>query len=490
MNNSLYHKTLLATVCALLVISSTHSAQADDEKPEQKTHTVLEQPLKIELELNGTAVADKMTEVAVAPQRWTTWTVDEAVAHGVHVRKGDVLVRFDTKKIDEAITDLEVELELTNLTIAQADRELPLFEKTIAMDTADAERAHRINTEDTQYYLDVEKALELKRTNFSLKSSRQYYENTLEELIQLEKMYEADDLVEETEEIILKRQRHAVAAGKLSLERATVAHERALRVGLPRHEESVKREHDRSELSTTKTTSKVEATLKTKQLEQAKQKLARTRLQQRLVMLQQDREAMVVHAPAEGTIYYGQCVNGKWGKIASLRSKLRPHGKVLAHEVIMTVISDGPIFVAATVPEAKLSELQPGMEAAVVFAALGKNKVKGRIESISSSIVADGEFAATLSLANNGRVERLTPGMSCKIKLVVYAKRNAILVPTSAVVADPWDDQDQHVILVDDEGNQTKQPVETGRKKEKSVEILSGLDSGSRILLDAKSKGE
>ena len=82
MNNSLYHKTLLATVCALFVVSSTHSAQADDEEPEQKTHTVLEQPLKIELELNGTAVADKMTEVAVAPQRWTTWTVDEAVAHG------------------------------------------------------------------------------------------------------------------------------------------------------------------------------------------------------------------------------------------------------------------------------------------------------------------------------------------------------------------------------------------------------------------------
>jgi multidrug efflux pump subunit AcrA (membrane-fusion protein) len=174
-NSFLNHKYLLVTVCALLVVSSTHFAQADDEKPEQKTQTVLEQSLTIVLELDGTAVAEEMIEVAVAPQRWTTWTVDEAVAHGVHVRKGDVLVRFDTTKLDEAIADLEAELELTNLTIAQADQELPLFEKTLAMDTADAERAHRINTEDTQHYLDVEKALALKSTKFSLKSSQQYY---------------------------------------------------------------------------------------------------------------------------------------------------------------------------------------------------------------------------------------------------------------------------------------------------------------------------
>jgi RND family efflux transporter MFP subunit len=489
-NNSFTQKILLAVACAVFVVSSTHSAQADDEKPEKKTHTVQEQPLKIEIELQGTAVAEKMTEVAVEPQSWTTWIVEEAVAHGIHVRKGDVLVRFKTKNIDEAIADLEVELELTDLTIAQADRELPLFKKTLAMDTADAERAHRITMEDTQHFMDNEKELDLKSTKFSLKSSQQRYENVLEELVQLEKMYDADDLIEETEEIILKRQRHSVASAKLSLERATIAHDRALRVGLPRQIESVQRKLDRSELSTTKATSEVELTLKRKQLEQAKQKLQRGRSQEKLAMLQHDREAMVVHAPAAGTIYYGQCVDGKWGKIASMRPKLRRHGKVLANEVIMTVVGDGPIYIAATVPEAHLSDIQPAMEAAVSFAALGENKVKGRIESISSTLVAEGKYATKLTLTNNGRIERLTPGMSCKIKLVTYANRSALLIPTSAVVADPWDDQVQHVILVDDDGNETKQSVETGREKEDSIEILSGLELGNNVLLDAKSKGE
>jgi hypothetical protein len=489
-NNFCTQTFLTAAACALLVASSSHSALADDQEPDKKTHAVKEQPLKIEIELSGTAVAEKMTEVAVEPESWTTWTVEEAVAHGIHVRKGDVLVRFNTKKIDEAIADLKVELELTDLAIAKVENELPLFKKTLAMDTADAERALRITTEDTRHFLDIEKEFDLRSTKFSLESSKQRYENVLEELVQLEKMYEADDLVEETEEIILKRQRHSVASAELSLERATIAHDRALRVGLARVAESKQLGLDRSELSTMKATSNVEIALKQKQLEHAKQKLTRDRSQEKLAMLLHDREAMIVHAPAAGTIYYGQCVEGKWEKIASMRPKLRRHGKISANEVIMTVVGDGPIYIAAEVPEANLSDLRPAMEANVSFAALGDSKVKGRVESISSTLVAEGKYAAKLTLANNGRIERLTPGMSSKIKLVAYANRSALLIPTSAVITDPWDDQDQHVVLVDDKGNQTKQSVKTGREKDGNIEILSGLVPGNKVLLDAKGKGE
>ncbi len=484
-------KFLTIVVCALFVANSTsHLAWADDQEPDQKTHTVKAQPFRIEIELNGTAVAEKMTEVAVEPRSWATWTVEDAVAHGTHVRKGDVLVRFNTKDIDEAITDLKVELELTDLAIAKVENELPLLKKTLAMDTADAERALRIITEDTRHFMEIEKDFDLRNTKFSLESSTQRYENVLEELVQLEKMYEADDLVEETEEIILKRQRNSVAAAKLSLERATIAHDRALSIGLERNAESKQLALDRSELSTKKATSNLELALKQKQLEYAKQKIARDRGHEKLAMLQHDREAMVVHAPAAGTIYYGQCVDGKWEKIAAMRPKLRRHGKISANEVIMTVVGDGEIYIAAEVPESNLSDVRPAMEVSVSFPALGENKAKGRVESISQTLVAEGKFAAKFTLANDGRIERLTPGMSSKMELVAYANQSALLVPTSAVITDAWDDQNKHVILVDDEGKQTKQSVKTGREKDGRIEILSGLASGNKILLDAKGKGE
>ena len=51
----------------------------------------------------------------------------------------------------------------------------------------------------------------------SLKSSEQYLAYAAEELNQLKKMYEADDLTEETEEIILQRAQYQYERAKFSM---------------------------------------------------------------------------------------------------------------------------------------------------------------------------------------------------------------------------------------------------------------------------------
>ncbi len=60
-----------------------------------------------------------------------------------------------------------------------------------------------------------------------------------EELRQLEKMYKADDITEETEEIVLRRARDNVEQAKFMLEFAQLNHDHALKFDLPRKEEQV-----------------------------------------------------------------------------------------------------------------------------------------------------------------------------------------------------------------------------------------------------------
>ena len=55
----------------------------------------------------------------------------------------------------------------------------------------------------------------------------------MEELIQLRKMYEADDLTEETEEIILQRTQNDVNRMKFSLEGAKIRKDKALKLEIP-----------------------------------------------------------------------------------------------------------------------------------------------------------------------------------------------------------------------------------------------------------------
>ena len=59
-------------------------------------------------------------------------------------------------------------------------------------------------------FLEWEKAMRLQEADLRLQGSKDNLADQEEELAQLEKMYKSDDLTEETEEIVLKRQRRAV----------------------------------------------------------------------------------------------------------------------------------------------------------------------------------------------------------------------------------------------------------------------------------------
>jgi membrane fusion protein (multidrug efflux system) len=75
--------------------------------------------------------------------------------------------------------------------------------------------------------------------------------------------------------------------------------------------------------------------------------------------------------------------------------------------------------------------------------------------------------------------------MACKVKLVPYVKADALSVPSKAVINDDLDDQKQYVYVLEKDGKAVKCPVTVGKKTDKQVEILSGLDEGAQVLLEA-----
>ncbi|MHB8900215.1 MAG: hypothetical protein ACYC6Y_15810, partial [Thermoguttaceae bacterium] len=83
-------------------------SEAKPEAPKPATYTVKADLFRIALELDGVFVAGTMTEVDLRPDSWQAFKVIKAVEHGEEVKKGDVLVEFETDKIDEAIADQEM----------------------------------------------------------------------------------------------------------------------------------------------------------------------------------------------------------------------------------------------------------------------------------------------------------------------------------------------------------------------------------------------
>jgi multidrug efflux pump subunit AcrA (membrane-fusion protein) len=197
--------------------AASSSSSPSNGKP--ATAKIEKGPFKVEVAINGVFEARRMAEVSIRPRAWTMpLVVERAIELGTPVKKGDILVELDRERIDKAIHDTEVENTLSELALKQAEEELPIIEKVLPVDLAAAERSKTQADEDLKKFLEIDRPQSERMAQFQVKQSGEYLEYSKEELRQLEKMYRSKDLTEETEEIILRRQRetmtvHAPADG-------------------------------------------------------------------------------------------------------------------------------------------------------------------------------------------------------------------------------------------------------------------------------------
>jgi hypothetical protein len=469
-----------------------------EEKPEAKPETKKRKTLKIEpkrlkidLTLDGTFVANKTEEVAFRPEAWTDYEIVEVVEHGTKVRKGETLFKFDREKLDEAIADLELEQRINELAIVKAEDEMPRMEKTLKMDSDAAERANRQAKEDFERYREIDRPMMEKTAEFMVK----YYNFNLnyekDELEQLEKMYKDDDLTEETEEIVLKRQRNAVEFAEFSLENAKLNRDETLKISLPRYDIRIKESMERAEMAQARARQALEVDLNSARYTLEQRKKARTKSLDRHAKLLQDRELMEIKSPADGTVFYGHAVNGRWADTSTLINKYKPKNNVTPGSVLMTIVETRPMYVISSIDEGKRPDVSDGEKAKVALPAEDAERVAGEIKSISPIPVGPGKFEVKFDVTQSEIPDWIVPGMSCKVQITTYNKKEALVVPKTAVHADEENEDQKYVWLVDPEDEEAKperRNVKLGKTKGTDVEILKGLKKGDVISLEDESK--
>jgi multidrug efflux pump subunit AcrA (membrane-fusion protein) len=453
------------------------------------THRVEKGPLKVEVDLKGVVEAVDTAEVALRPEAWSPHTggqliVLRAVEHGTPAKKGDPIVWLDLEKISRAIRDLEADSRLAELAIKQAEEELPVAEKSTPLEAAQAERARKQADEDLKRFLEIDKALTEKMANFIVKSASQQLEYAKEELRQLEKMYRAGDIREETEEIILKRQRNEVEQAAFYLHFSEVQRDRQLQVRLPRQEQELKDGAERTALALDRARSGLPLALKQRHLALQKLRYEHAKSAEQLKKLRRDREAMTVKAPADGIVYYGKCTRGQWSTAAMMATKLLRGGMLMPDEVLLTIVQPRPVFVRAAVEEKDLHHLHAGLQGKLVPVADPDRKLAARVAEVSPIPISPRTFEARVTMEAGKDDPALVPGMACTVKLLPYVKPDALTVPAKAVFPDELDDDKHFVYLPAKDGKPEKRSVRLGKTAGDSVEVLSGLQEGDEILLE------
>jgi len=432
---------------------------AAEESP--KSVEAKEGHVRRSLKRKGTFVPAEGAVLAVDLEVYKTRGLDltDVVPHGRFVNEGDVLARFDredyVRKLEEArLSFAEAELKYEH---GKVHREMAL-QKTaerLAKAELEAERAAK-RLEGYKKH-----ALPIKHESERLaKKSRQYrLDDQRDELEQLEKMYGEDELVDATEEIVLKRSRRnfarAVASTKLTERRLAYRKEYYESWELEDHERNVRLK--RAALERTRRAARMERAQAGIDAKQAAYRLRRQ--SEQLEELEKDGERLVVRAPRRGLVLHGE-LEGPWN------ARHEEGDKVAPGKVFLSVADPKKFAVKTTVEEADLRKLKANTAAVVTPTFAEDLKLAGRL-AVEYLPEKPGVFPARIELGDSS--VRLRPGLTGEVEVVLAEERGVVVVPLAAVKRDG----DRATVRVADEAG--------GPFRE--VEVVTGLDDGEHVAI-------
>jgi multidrug efflux pump subunit AcrA (membrane-fusion protein) len=282
-----------------------------------------------------------------------------------------------------------------------------------------------------------------------------------------------------------------VEYAEYSLENAVLRRDETLKVLLPRYDVAIKESLERAEMALARARTALSVDLNRARYELEQRKEARTKSLDRHAKLLEDRGLMEIKSPAEGIVFYGQCVNGRWGETSQLINKYKPHGTVMPGATLVTIVEPRPLYITATLDEGKRPDVAEGQKASIALPAEGADRLAADVKSISAIPVSSGKFEIEFELPQDKIPDWVVAGMSCKIQVKPYDKKEALTVPKAAVRDDEDDPNQKFVWIVnpdDAEAKPERRNVTLGKRSGDDVEVLKGLKKDEVVSLEDESK--
>lgn len=335
----------------------------------------------------------------------------DAVPHGSPVNEGDVLVHLDLRKIDDVITQAEFALAQQVQRARLSEEDLSVQDEASAAELSRLQKDADWAARKLKGFLEQEKAHKKEGERLREQGEQSQLEDQTDELVQLEKMYKEDELVDATEEIVLKRSRRGLAQLRASIalqqlirryarELADVIQQEGMAADLAQKQAALARQQRAAEQK--RAGHKLD-------VEKARSELERQQLA--LERLRRDREQMVVRAPRRGVVLHGdpRAVPG---------STRLEKGSVLAlRKTFMTIAEPGRFEVLTDLDESDVAKVKLGAAVEVVPVGFDDVKLPGsvRVSDLPTAREGNGNNLYEARVALDKTDPRLRFAMRCKV---------------------------------------------------------------------------
>ena len=175
-----------------------------------------------------------------------------------------------------------------------------------------------------------------------------------------------------------------------------------------------------------------------------------------------------IRAPIDGV------VSRRYAKVGQL---VNQH----ATQSLFHLVSNQQLEAVVHLPEQQLAQARVGQQALLQFA--GMQPQTAELVRISPVVDAQsGTVRAVLKVANEQ--QWLKPGMFAQVQLQFDVKTDALLLPKRALMST---DNTQTVFVIDSEHKVSRKQVHLGYQADNTVEVLSGLALGDRVVIAGQS---
>ena len=297
-------------------------------------------------------------------------------------------------------------------------------------------------------------------------------------------MYEEDGITEETEEIILKRQRASVQSARFSLKKAVLSSAWALEITIPRQAVDLKRAFDDALLAYETGKLNIPRALEQKTLAVAQAKRTDAKADQDLTELEADGQFFTLKAPSDGVIYFGEIDDDSWS-VGGTAKFLFKSGTAPVKTALMSLIPTGsPLTLQGSWGQSDRLKLPAEAKGTASVDGLDGSAYPVEVSSLEIAPNAAGQYHVDLKV-ELPEDSPIVTGMKAKAKLITYRNETAISVPQTAVTTT---DGKSTIKLKMADGKHESREVKTGRTVNDKIEILEGLEIDQVILVPDEAK--
>lgn len=429
-------------------------------KTEEAQETVLT-PVEVQVMENSSIKKELAYQGQVQPNETVDVTsklsgLVESVKYDVgdYVNAGDILFTLDKKDIQDQIKNLEASLKVSDASVQSAQTGLNQVTdggqiQSSRLSLENAVTSAEKGVENAEKTLSNAK-IQLDNTRSSLDDVKKKYDDT-------KTLYDSGVVSRsdfEAVELAYTQAQNSMEQVQISYEQAQIAYDQAV--------DSLSTAQQSLDIFNSKTTSdNVESAQQGVNTAQASRQAVETQLQ----IARETLNDTSVKAPISGFIS---------------KKNITETNMVSAQSAPYTIVDMSKVTVEVKVSEKVINLINVGDSVDVSIPTIGNDNITGIIKTISPAVDNTNTYPVKIEIENSDA--SIKSGMFAEIHFIESQAENTIVVPRNTVLES---DSESYVFVIDGK-NAVKRVVETGIDNGESIQLVSGVNVGDRVIVNGQ----